>query len=131
MKKIVILLVVILSLVSCEYLWNHDDDFPDTEASIIQISIGNSGFGDDRAILEYSLGEFTQDRGASFKIRGEHYSISELHRNLDTQKITFRYQPQEGFRGEDYVEIITQTDSEGNPILGISKTLHFYIEVKE
>lgn len=64
-----------------------------------------------------------------FNIRGQHYSLSELNRNSDTGEITFKYQPQEGFVGEDYVEIISPVERNGSEIFGETNTLefHFYV----
>jgi hypothetical protein len=130
MKKLVFLLIVSLSLISCENLWNNDDDglyypFPEEPITLFEINIGNSG---DR-VAETSLGFFENNRSAIFQIRGQHYRISELDQNPDTGEIIFRYQPRPGFVGEDYVEIITPTDGGGNEIFE-SKTLEFYIKVR-
>jgi hypothetical protein len=131
MKKLVFLLIISLSLISCEELWNNDDDglyypFPEEPITLFEISIGSSG---DR-VAETSLGIFEDNRSAIFQIRGQHYMVSELHQNPDTGEIIFRYQPRQGFVGEDYVEIIAPTDGGGNQIFE-SKTLEFYIKVQD
>lgn len=131
MKKIVLLLIVSLSLISCEHLWNNDDDgfyypFPEEPITLFEINIGSSG----DSVAETSLGNFADNRSAVFQIRGQHYTISELDRNPDTGEIIFRYQPRQGFVGEDYVEIIAPTDGGGNQIFE-SKILEFYIKVTD
>jgi hypothetical protein len=131
MKKIVFLLIISLSLISCEDLWNNDDDglyypFPEEPVTLFEINIGSSG---DR-VAETSLGNFADNKSAIFQIRGQHYSISELDQNPNTGEIIFRYQPRRGFVGEDYVEIIAPTDGGGNQIFE-SKTLEFYIKVQD
>ncbi|AFU68647.1 hypothetical protein P700755_001813 [Psychroflexus torquis ATCC 700755] len=131
MKKLVFLLIVSLSLISCEDLWNNDDDglyypFPEEPITLFEINIGSSG---DR-VAETSLGNFEDNRSAVFQIRGQHSRVSELDQNPDTGEIIFRYQPRRGFVGEDYVEIIAPTDKSGNQIFE-SKTLEFYIKVHD
>jgi hypothetical protein len=131
MKKLVFLLFVSLSLISCEDLWNNDDDglyypFPEEPITLFEINIGSSG----HRVAETSLGNFEDNRNAIFQIRGQHYMVSELDQNPDTGEIIFRYQPRRGFVGEDYVEIIAPTDGGGNQIFE-SKTLEFYIKVHD
>ncbi|PKG41371.1 hypothetical protein [Psychroflexus sp. MES1-P1E] len=131
MKKLVFLLFVSLSLISCEALWNNDDDglyypFPEEPITLFEINIGSSG----HRVAETSLGNFEDNRNAIFQIRGQHYMVSELDQNPDTGEIIFRYQPRRGFVGEDYVEIIAPTDGGGNQIFE-SKTLEFYIKVHD
>lgn len=129
MKKTVLLLVICLTLMSCEDIFRDDDinyvPLADNPTTLFEINIGNYG----SSVYEKSLGTFSENRTAVFKIRGQNYSISELSRNSDTGVITFRYQPREGFIGEDYVEIITPVERNGSEIFGETNTLEFFINI--
>lgn len=128
MKKIIFLLIICLSLTSCEDLFRNDDElyypFPERPVTFFEINMGSSV----NSISETSLGKFSEDESAIFQLQAQHYRISELDRNPDTGEIIYKYQPQEGFVGEDYVEILAPTDSNGNRIFE-SKVLEFLIKV--
>lgn len=126
MKKIVLLLIVSISTVSCSF-W-YDDDiyhrFSEEPTTLFEINIGSSGDG----IAEINIGTFAEDESAAFKLQAQHYRISELNRNQNTGEIFYRYQPPRGYTGEDYVEILAPTDRNGNQIIE-SNTLEFLIKV--
>lgn len=131
MKKTIFLLFISLSLVSCVDLFLDDDiDYPDSEATVHDITFGNSPYTGNPRLFEKNLGEFSYDRSAVFSIQGNHFEISELDRNFETGEIIFRYKPKEGYVGEDYVEIIKPTTMDGQSIYGVSKTLEFYFKMR-
>lgn len=131
MKKTVLLLIVSFSLISCVDLFLDDDiDYPDTgePATFYEINVGNSNSGFGNNIVETSLGELREDQSAGFKLQAQHYQISKLERNQDTGEIIYTYQPEEGYLGEDYVEILAPTDRNGNEVFD-TKTYTFQINV--
>ncbi|MFO7701735.1 MAG: hypothetical protein R6V37_01940 [Psychroflexus maritimus] len=131
MKKTVLLLFVCFSMVSCADLFLDDDiNYPDTgePATYYEINVGNSSYGFGNNIVKTSLGEFREDQSATFKIQAQNFKISELDRNPDTGEIIYKYQPKEGYVGEDYVEILAPTDRNGNEIFE-TKTYTFQINV--
>ncbi|SDG99979.1 hypothetical protein [Psychroflexus sediminis] len=130
MKKIILLLIVSFSLISCVDLFLDDDiNYPDTGEPVtsFQINVGNNSAGGNN-IVESSLGTYREDQSASFKLQAQHYQISKLERNQDTGEIIYIYQPQQDYVGEDYVEILAPTDSNGNRVFE-SKVFEFQINV--
>lgn len=131
MKKTVLVLIVCFSMMSCVELFLDDDiNYPDTgePPTYYEINVGNSNLSFGNNVVETSLGEFREDQSASFKLQAQHYKISELERNQETGEIIYKYQPKEGFAGEDHVEIHAPTDINGNEIFE-TKTIEFYIKV--
>jgi hypothetical protein len=78
--------------------------------------------------VKSSLGNYRDDQSASFKLQAQHYQISRLERNQDTGEIIYLYQPQQGYVGEDYVEIFAPTDRNGIQIIE-SKIFEFQMNV--
>jgi hypothetical protein len=130
MKKIVLLLFISFSITSCAELFIDDDiNYPESDDPItsFEINVGNNSLGENN-IVESSLGTFTNNQSASFRLQAQHYQISRIERNQDTGEFTYLYQPQQGYVGEDYVEILAPTDQNGNEVFE-SKTYMFQINV--
>ena len=132
MKKIVLLLFISFSITSCAELFLDDDiNYPESDDPItsFQINVGNNSAAGNN-IVESNLGTFTNNQSASFRLQAQHYKISRLDRNQETGEITYLYQPQQGYVGEDYVEILAPTDRNGNQIFE-TKVFKFQINVGE
>jgi hypothetical protein len=132
MKKFILVLLIGWSLTSCAELFLDDDiNYPESDDPItsFEINVGNNSLGGNN-IVESSLGTFNTNQSASFKLQAQHYQISRIERNQDTGEITYLYQPQQGYVGEDYVEILAPTDRNGNPIFE-TKVYDFQINVGE
>jgi len=130
MKKFILVLLIGWSLTSCAELFLDDDiNYPESDDPItsFEINVGNNSLGGNN-IVESSLGTFNINQSASFKLQAQHYQISRIERNQDTGEITYLYQPQQGYVGEDYVEILAPTDRNGNPIFE-TKVYEFQINV--
>jgi hypothetical protein len=130
MKKIVLLLFISFSITSCAELFIDDDiNYPESDDPItsFEINVGNNSLGENN-IVESSLGTFTNNQSASFRLQAQHYQISRIERNQDTGEIIYLYQPENGYVGEDYVEILAPTDRNGNPIFE-TKVYEFQINV--
>ena len=130
MKKIVLLLFISFSITSCAELFLDDDiNYPESDDPItsFQINVGNNSAAGNN-IVESNLGTFTNNQSASFRLQAQHYKISRLDRNQETGEITYLYQPQQGYVGEDYVEILAPTDRNGNPIFE-TKVYEFQINI--
>jgi len=119
-----------MSLTSCAELFLDDEiNYPESDDPItsFEINVGNNSMGGN-TIVESSLGTFNNDQSASFKVQAQHYQISRIERNQDTGEITYLYQAQQGYVGEDYVEILAPTDRKGNQIFE-TKVYKFQINV--
>ncbi|WP_019037208.1 hypothetical protein [Psychroflexus tropicus] len=130
MKKFILVLFIGFSLSSCAELFLDDDiNYPESDEPItsFEINVGNNPLGGNN-IVESSLGTFNINQSASFKLQAQHYQISRIERNQDTGEITYLYQPENGYVGEDYVEILAPTDRNGNPIFE-TKVYEFQINV--
>jgi hypothetical protein len=130
MKKIVLLLFISFSITSCAELFIDDDiNYPESDDPItsFEINVGNNSLGGNN-IVESSLGTFNNNQSASFRLQAQHYQISRIERNQDTGEIIYLYQPENGYVGEDYVEILAPTDRNGNPIFE-TKVYEFQINV--
>ncbi|WP_340201811.1 hypothetical protein [Ascidiimonas sp. W6] len=64
-------------------------------------------------ILEYSLGTFGIEEGASIRVQALNYEISELVRQEDGE-ILYRYKAKENFAGLEYVELKSARGSNGS-----------------
>jgi hypothetical protein len=130
MKKIVLLLFISFSITSCAELFIDDEiNYPESDDPItsFEINVGNNSLGGNN-IVESSLGTFNNNQSASFRLQAQHYQISRIERNQDTGEIIYLYQPENGYVGEDYVEILAPTDRNGNPIFE-TKVYEFQINV--
>ena len=130
MKKIILLLLICLSFTSCAELFLDDDiNYPESDNPItsFEINVGNNSAAGNN-IVESSLGTYNQDQYAAFKLQAQHYQISRIERNQETGEITYLYQPQQGYVGQDYVEILAPTDRNGNQIFE-TKVFKFQINV--
>ena len=130
MRNFILVLLIGMSLTSCAELFLDDEiNYPESDDPItsFEINVGNNSMGGN-TIVESSLGTFNNDQSASFKVQAQHYQISRIERNQDTGEITYLYQPQQGYVGEDYVEILAPTDRKGNQIFE-TKVYKFQINV--
>jgi hypothetical protein len=88
------------------------------------------GCKDDNPITQFSNGGITveirnsetykyptvsgDEEGATIKVQAEHYDISEIKRNSETNYVAvYTYKPKSNFVGYDYVELETQKGSDG------------------
>jgi hypothetical protein len=68
----------------------------------------------DQDIFEYKTGIGGDEEGAVITVQAQHYEISEIVRNSETNfEAVYRYKAKIGFKGSDYVEIETRTGSDG------------------
>ena len=62
---------------------------------------------------EYNLGSFGDEEGAQILTQAAHFERSELEREINTGLVIYRYRPENGFTGSDFVEIRTGRGSDG------------------
>lgn len=62
---------------------------------------------------QYDLGNFGHEEGASITKQVNHFSTSELVRNINTAKIIYNYTPNIDFIGIDEIEIKSERGSNG------------------
>jgi len=108
MKKIVLLFVLVSLVLSC----SKEDNNIDSRVIEITVNLSNS------ETYEYVLGQFAENDIAEILSQASHYTISEI---VITQNLGFsiyKYKPQTGFIGEDYVELSSEKliDEETNEI---------------
>ncbi len=101
MRTALILILIFGFVSSCS-----DDD--DNSTTIITETVTLK----DLESYQYDLGSFGDEEGAGILVQAEHYEISELEEDSD-RNIIYTYQPQEGFKGNDYVELKTGRGSDG------------------
>ena len=99
MKKTLLILILAIITFSC----SNDDE----NVTEIKIDILNT------EVYEYNVGSFGIEDGARINVQAENFEISELNRDGNGQ-IIYKYQPQIGFVGSDFVEIRTARGSDGS-----------------
>ena len=62
---------------------------------------------------QYDLGNFGREEGASITKQANHFSTSELVRNINTAKIIYNYTPNIDFIGFDEIELKSERGSNG------------------
>lgn len=97
MKKTVLFFVLMSLVLSCSKEGNNND-------RVIEITINLS----NSETYEYVLGQFEENDITEIVSQASHYTISEI---VITQNLGFsiyKYKPQTGFVGEDYVELSSE-----------------------
>lgn len=103
-----------------------------TSAIVSAIIIATTYYGckDDNSITQFSNGGITveiknletykyqtvsgDEEGAIIKVQAEHFDISEIKRNTETNfAAVYTYKPKSNFVGHDYVVLETQIGSDG------------------
>ncbi len=97
MKKITFLFLVLLTI-SC----SKEEDNTIYKTKEIKINLSNTLF------YQYYLGRFIEEDEAEITTQALHFEISEFYTNESNGNISYKYKPQLGFEGEDYVEILTE-----------------------
>lgn len=100
LKIIMITLLLALAL-SC----SKKDEITKEKAEIVTISKSDT--------LEYGLGSFGDEEGASIQQQASHFQISELEREVNTGEIIYRYKADSAYIGTDYVELKSARGSDG------------------
>lgn len=62
-------------------------------------------------IFEYDLGSFGFEEGAVISVQAQHAKVSKIER--DGIDISYKYQAEENYKGDDYVEIRIEKGSNG------------------
>lgn len=62
--------------------------------------------------FEHDLGSFGDEEGAFIHEEPEHAKLSDLER-VDYTQVIYRYEAEDGFTGEDYVELRSERGSDG------------------
>lgn len=62
---------------------------------------------------QYELGLFGDEEGATISRQASHFFSSLVERDISKSKITYKYQPAQGFVGSDEVELVSQRGSDG------------------
>ena len=100
-QSIILLLAGVLHL-SC------DSDNPVSSDSSLQITLKNT------EQYEYNTKIGGDEEGAKIITQANHYHRSEIVRDESTSwAAVYKYEPASGYTGRDYVEIETQTGSDG------------------
>lgn len=95
--------VLLLLLISC-----RNSTAPNVTEEIKKVSISSSEF------FEYQTGVSGDEELASIVQQPDHYEISTMVRDSTTDwEAVYRYKPESGFKGTDYVEIKLATGSDG------------------
>ena len=99
-------LYLILSLMFLTQCNSSTD--PDLKHELIAVNIKSTD------VYEYRTGIAGDEDGASIIQQARHFEISEIIRNADTGwEPVYRYKPESGFFGSDYVELQLSTGSDG------------------
>jgi len=112
MKKSVLSLLISIILFACSSNETDEDGFIGTVVDK-EFTIQNSG------AVSYYLGELGESGTASIIVQAKHFSVSKL---VESQ---YSYEPQDGYIGEDYVEIsssVRNTTTNGNNVSKNTKT---------
>ena len=65
-------------------------------------------------MFTYDLNISGDEEGAVIKLQAKHFELSDLIRDSSTNwSVVYRYAPENGYTGKDYVEIETCTGGEG------------------
>lgn len=122
MKKYLTLTCLLFSLVvtfSCDRA-----EGPEFPIETISVSISAS------EAYSYSLGNFGIEEGASVVIEPKHAALSLLERK-DGREITYTYKAESGFRGKDYVELLSARGSAGDGENPFKETVKIEIMVTD
>jgi hypothetical protein len=95
MKKLILMLILLGVITSCD---KNDDDTTNEIVYNQEVTISNA------EILNYNLGPFGDEQGASIALQAANYEISEIVRDDLGEKV-YRYKAKSGFIGTDLVEI--------------------------
>lgn len=105
MRLITILAVTTLFFFSaCSKVMDPNPASDDT----LKISLKNTD------VYEHQTGISGDEEGAAIVVQARHYEISDIVRNAETGwAAVYRFKPQAGYKGTDYVEIELRTGSDG------------------
>ncbi len=107
MKNVFFILIAIGIVISC----SKDDD---VTTNVVEITINLSN------TLEYNywVGNYSEDDIVEILSQASHFEISELFRSTSGSSVSYKYKPQSGYVGEDFVEITSEKiiDSISNEI---------------
>jgi len=99
MKKIVIIIAIIGFLISC----TKDDN--DVTSKVIEITINLS----NNQVYDYVLGRFPGDNDFTEIVsQASHFELSEIVVTPNTGHSIYKYKPQVGFIGDDFVELTSE-----------------------
>ena len=62
---------------------------------------------------QYDLGLLGDEEGVTISRQATHFFSSLIERDISKGKITYKYQPVQGFIGSDEVELVSQKGSDG------------------
>jgi hypothetical protein len=98
MKKIILILVISIGFLFIIQSCKKDDANKPTSQTITKNLTINETF-------QYDLGGFGDEEGASISKQANNYSVSFVDRNINTDKVIYKYTPALNFVGIDEVEI--------------------------
>lgn len=108
MQKIFIVLMIVITVftISCA---NDDDAVVEktTVTTALEVTIG---VGED---YFYDLGIFGDEEGAGISTSPTNAEISEIFYELDPDRYVYKYRPEAGFVGSDFVVLTTAKGSDG------------------
>ena len=99
--KIIVIAILTIFAFSC----NKNEEVTKEKFETVTISKSNT--------LEYDLGSFGDEEGASIQQQASHFLISKLDREINTGKIIYRYKADSAYIGTDYVELKAARGSDG------------------
>ncbi|MCX6323015.1 MAG: hypothetical protein NTZ41_02295 [Sphingobacteriales bacterium] len=106
MKKIILILVISIGFLFIIQSCKKDDANKPTSQTITKNLTINETF-------QYDLGGFGDEEGASISKQANNYSVSFVDRNINTDKVIYKYTPALNFVGIDEVEIKSSGGSDG------------------
>lgn len=106
MKKINLILVISIGFLFIIQSCKKDDANKPTSQTITKNLTINETF-------QYDLGGFGDEEGASISKQANNYSVSFVDRNINTDKVIYKYTPALNFVGIDEVEIKSSRGSDG------------------
>jgi len=62
---------------------------------------------------QYDLGLFGDEEGATISRQATHFFRSLTEIDISSNKVTYKYQPTQGFIGSDEVELVSKRGSDG------------------
>lgn len=103
MKKTFLLFAFIGILYSC----SNDDDNYNRDVIELNINISNT------ENYEYNLGSFGDEEGTEINIQAEHFEVSEIEGDFDNGTAIYKYNPELGYYGTDFVQFSANRGSDG------------------
>ncbi len=65
-------------------------------------------------IFTYDLGSFGDEEGAGIRTQAEHFELSQIDSDMNSGQRTYRYKPEIGYTGTDFIELTTSRGSDGS-----------------